>query len=268
MNDSYRIKEIARLYGLCADTLRYYEEQGILSPERGENNYRQYRIQDICNLNVIRELRGLDLPMERIREYITTRDVASTLKLMEEERRIIDRRIRELRQARRDVERRAQEVREAAAMPQEPRLLELPARPCYQLSAEAIQDDNMDFLLKKLEKKHEAVLQTLDDEKIAAVFSGVHLGQGEYGRYSSVLLIAEGARDWDVLLPAGSYASMVYRGAYSHQEEALRRLMSFVEAEGLRPLGDPLEIYHIDAHETLKRQEYVTELQIRVEKIS
>ena len=267
MEDSYRIREIARLYGLCADTLRYYEEQGILSPERGENNYRRYRIQDICNLNVIREMRELGLPMERIRDYITARDVDSTLRLMEEERRIIDRRIRELRRARRDVERRARAVEEAMALPEAPRLLELAARPCYQLSDSGIRDENMDFLLKKLEKKHEAVLRSLDDEKIAAVLSGSELRRGEYGKYSSVLLIAEGAGEWDVLLPEGLYASLVYRGAYSGQREALERLMAFVEAEKLAPAGDPLEIYHIDAHETLRREEYVTELQLPVKKI-
>ena len=30
----YKITEVARLYGLCTDTLRYYEEQGLLHPHR------------------------------------------------------------------------------------------------------------------------------------------------------------------------------------------------------------------------------------------
>ena len=266
MSDSYRIREIARLYGLCADTLRYYEEQGILSPERGENNYRRYRIQDICNLNVIRELRELDMPMERIRDYITARSVPSTLRMMEEEERIIDSRIRELRQARRNVERRIRDIREASALPEAPRLLELSGRPCYQLGNEVILDDNMDFLLRKLEKKHETVLRSLDDEKIAAVLSAEHLARGEYGCFSSVLLITPGARDWDVLLEPGLYASAVYRGSYARREETMGRLREFMEGQGLHPLDAPVEIYHIDAHETLDREEYVTEIQLRVGK--
>ena len=45
-----------RLYGLCTDTLRYYEEQGLLHPHRSEAGYRLYSIDDICNLNVILSL--------------------------------------------------------------------------------------------------------------------------------------------------------------------------------------------------------------------
>jgi DNA-binding transcriptional MerR regulator len=32
MKEYYKITEVARLYGLCTDTLRYYEEQGLLHP--------------------------------------------------------------------------------------------------------------------------------------------------------------------------------------------------------------------------------------------
>lgn len=50
MKPSYQITEVARLYGLNPDTLRYYEEQGLLHPVRGENRYRMYGIDDICNI--------------------------------------------------------------------------------------------------------------------------------------------------------------------------------------------------------------------------
>ena len=62
MKEYYKITEVARLYGLCTDTLRYYEEQGLLHPHRSETGYRLYSIDDICNLNVIRALRELDMP--------------------------------------------------------------------------------------------------------------------------------------------------------------------------------------------------------------
>ena len=40
MSVSFRVSELAALYGLNADTLRYNEEQGLLHPRRGENRYR------------------------------------------------------------------------------------------------------------------------------------------------------------------------------------------------------------------------------------
>ena len=34
---------------------------------------------------------------------------------------------------------------------------------------------------------------------------------------------------------------------------------------GRRPAGPPLELYRVDAHDTNREEEYVTELQMRVE---
>ena len=39
MKDYYKISEISRLYGIGADSLRYYERAGIITPKRGENGY-------------------------------------------------------------------------------------------------------------------------------------------------------------------------------------------------------------------------------------
>lgn len=103
MNNSYKIKEISRLYGLCSDTLRYYEEQGLLSPKRGENRYRMFGVQDIGKLNVIRSLRELDIPLERIREYIHNRDIDSTLRLLDEEETLILSQIERLREKYEDI---------------------------------------------------------------------------------------------------------------------------------------------------------------------
>ena len=36
-------------------------------------------------------------------------------------------------------------------------------------------------------------------------------------------------------------------------------------AAGRRPAGPPLELYRVDAHDTNREEEYVTELQMRVE---
>lgn len=66
MKQYFKIGEISELYHIGADSLRYYEELGILTPKRGKNNYRLYSIHDIWRLNVIRDLRPLGFSMDRI----------------------------------------------------------------------------------------------------------------------------------------------------------------------------------------------------------
>ena len=58
--------------GLChllQDPIRFYEQQGLLSPKRnGENGYRDYSEEDVEELKKIKLLRKLSLPIEEIRK--------------------------------------------------------------------------------------------------------------------------------------------------------------------------------------------------------
>lgn len=66
MKNYYKINEISKLYNIGVDSLRYYEEIGILHPMRDKNRYRQYTTSDIYRLNMIRDLRNLGFSMKHI----------------------------------------------------------------------------------------------------------------------------------------------------------------------------------------------------------
>ncbi|WP_027943162.1 MerR family transcriptional regulator [Amycolatopsis taiwanensis] len=51
-----RIGELSRLSGVSQRLLRYYEEQGLLRPQRRPSGYREYLSSDIA---VVRQIRGL-----------------------------------------------------------------------------------------------------------------------------------------------------------------------------------------------------------------
>lgn len=50
---NYTIKQTTEIAGLSADTLRYYEKEGVISPKRHENGYRFYDENDISALKYI-----------------------------------------------------------------------------------------------------------------------------------------------------------------------------------------------------------------------
>ena len=50
---SFTIKQAQEITGLSADTLRYYEKEGIVSARRGDNGYRYYDESDIGLLKYI-----------------------------------------------------------------------------------------------------------------------------------------------------------------------------------------------------------------------
>lgn len=67
----WSIQQVARLSGVTARTLRYYDEIGLLRPTRvGVNGYRYYRQAQLTRLQDILLLRELDMDLATIAEVI------------------------------------------------------------------------------------------------------------------------------------------------------------------------------------------------------
>ena len=62
------IKEVEEKVGIKKTNIRFYEEAGLLRPERSkENNYRIYSREDVEVLEKIKFLRSLGISVEDIR---------------------------------------------------------------------------------------------------------------------------------------------------------------------------------------------------------
>lgn len=265
MGTHFRVAELARLYGLNSDTLRYYEEQGLLHPRRGENRYREYSIADLCDLNIIRSLRELDVPVGEIRGYLHDRTAAATAEMLRRQQSIIREKIAALREEERAVRRRMGRLEAALAMPVgEPALVELPARRCILHREKGIPEADVDYLLKKLEHSHAGLLKDLGSRPMGAVIDPASLASGRCDRYGAVFfLCGAGDRATDSL-PAGRYASIVHAGGYDAIAGSYRRLLSFVAEQGLAAEQTPIELYRLDVHDTGVVAEYRTEIQVLV----
>jgi Cd(II)/Pb(II)-responsive transcriptional regulator len=70
-----RIGELARLADCKVETVRYYEQQGLLpAPERSEGNYRMYGNLHLERLRFIRHCRSLGMTLDNIRMLLSFRD--------------------------------------------------------------------------------------------------------------------------------------------------------------------------------------------------
>jgi DNA-binding transcriptional MerR regulator len=65
-----KIQQVEELAGISKKNIRFYEEQGLLSPGRAENGYREYGQGDVLRLKEIKLLRKLAVPIEDIRSLL------------------------------------------------------------------------------------------------------------------------------------------------------------------------------------------------------
>ncbi len=69
------IQELAKLSGVPAKTIRYYESIGLMpDPQRAENNYRQYTPEVAERLRFIVTARALGFNLTDIGEFLSARD--------------------------------------------------------------------------------------------------------------------------------------------------------------------------------------------------
>lgn len=62
-----KIGELARITGVAASTIRFYEERGLMpAPSRGGNGYRDYDQAAVAQLNLLRSLQNLGFSLDVI----------------------------------------------------------------------------------------------------------------------------------------------------------------------------------------------------------
>lgn len=63
-----KIYQVEELVGITKKNIRFYEDEGLLNPDRNpENGYREYSLKDVKQLEKIKLLRKLDVSLENIR---------------------------------------------------------------------------------------------------------------------------------------------------------------------------------------------------------
>ena len=98
------ISEVSQKYGLPADTLRYYEKVGLISPvNRKESGVRDYTETDCGWVEFIKCMRGAGLSIETLIEYVSlfrrgNRTLQKRKQLLIKERDALQQRVEQMQQ--------------------------------------------------------------------------------------------------------------------------------------------------------------------------
>lgn len=100
----YTIGELAALYGLPKQTLMYYANVGLLVPTFvHENGYRYYDVRQYLELEIILNLRKLDVSVKDIKAFLDRRSPAALTRLLKRQLTLGDTIIETIRQKQQNV---------------------------------------------------------------------------------------------------------------------------------------------------------------------
>ena len=269
MKKFYKIGDVSKIYNISTDILRYYEKIGLLIPDsRSSNGYRYYSEKQLWKLSNIRNLRKLEVGLKEITEYLETRSLMKTEKMIDFQLDKIDKSIRQLLSLKRELEGKKESIIFFKEFKDYglPEIKHLDKRYVYLTEGNFREESEINLELKRLKDKAEEENDFLFTEsEIGTLIKREEWEKGSYYDYSGTFIISR--KETSKVLPEGLYLTYFFKGDYGDVDKHYEKLKEFMENKGYRASGDIIELYHIEIHITENKDEYVTEIQIPLEKI-
>ena len=266
MKRYYKINEISKLYGIGKDSIRYYEKLGILKPRRDVNGYRLYNLKEMYKMNMIRDLRSLDFTMEQIKDYLDNQCVSHTLEMLIQEKEYLQKEQKLLKLREKRIHERIVDINQSLQVATDIiTVKKIEERYCVQINEHITRDEEVDFLVKKLEQKHEEKIRDFGNQTIGAFYDMEDVIFGDASVYESIFFVLDmKTKDYDFVLPEGEYLSYYYKGTYEQNQECCGKVLEYAKENNLKNDGKLFEFYHIDNRDTIDEREFLTEIQLRI----
>ncbi len=264
----FKIGEIAKLFHLSVSSLRHYEALGMVVPEYTdpESGYRYYGLDQFESINTLRYLRQLDMPLDRISEFLAGRDLNKMEQLLEEQKKEVSRRIAELESISGKIDRRLLQIfMSRNAVVDTISDIESPFLRLAWIKYDLPTDPGIeiDSPLKQIETDQKEALIFLG--KAGLSISQEKLEQGRFDRYDGVFILLDDEDNYDgpvIRIYPQRCLKISFRGLHKDAEPYYRRLMDYMKANGMEPAGFSREITLVDQGLSQDPADFLTEIRI------
>ncbi|QZY55181.1 MerR family transcriptional regulator [Crassaminicella profunda] len=267
MKKEYTIGEICKLYNIGPDSMRYYEKKGLITPRRRKNGYRIYSIEEVWKLNIIKDLRKLKFSVKQIKEYLEDRSIQSTKALVDHEIKLIEKEIESLEDTNKNLKRKLDSLKQINKIKdyEKIKIKNIPLRKIILIEQDVSKDEEIDLAFRKLQSISDEKVFLFGNKDMGAFISDEGMKRGRYNLYQKVFFFVEDVENYDyICLPEGYYATLVYKGAYEKSQRFISQMLMYIKKHHYSLRGNPLEIYRVDIHQTAKKEEFITEIQIPI----
>lgn len=266
MKITYRIGELAKIFNISTDTLRFYEKKGLLRADRDENGYRIYSIFDIWILNVITSMKDLGISLSEIKNFLENRSVANEKNLLYEEHDFLEEKIDRLIRQKIELENRIKILEDASNEDDfyKVKFKEKSQRKIIYTQYDLSTDESVDLAFSNLRSRSDTI--HFFNRDFGVVLSKENIKKENFNSYKfGFLKVDINSAVYDRILPEGTYASLRFKGPYKNTKKAYKTLFGELERKKLETADYAIESYLIDINSTSNEDEYVTELEIKID---
>lgn len=270
MKNLFTIGEMAQLFNINAKTLRYYHEIGILIPEKTDERtgYRYYSTRQFERLNTILYLRALHIPLDNITRFFHSRDISAMTQLLEEQKEKIQKNIQDMKRIEKKLNSRLAQLTQARGkIPGKIQEKILPERYIIYLKKEIPVTDDLEYPIRELEKKGH-FQSSVFLGKIGVSISMNALGSHDFSRFSGIFILTEkeDGISPESALPSGLWLILCFTGTHTQAAPYYLELLEYIRGNELEITGDAVEITLIDYGMTDDPDQFMTEIQIPVQR--
>ena len=269
MKEYYSIGEMAKLNFISPHTLRYYDKIDLLKPSHinEETGYRYYSYKDFLFLDAIQYLRHFDMSLEEIKEQFECRTVEGTLELYEKQLEKLHENIEALKNIEKRIVHNIENLKasRSRAFSEEIEIVDLKKLYALILDDTVENDDEYEVKIRKLSHRlYNNHFQHMGDYIGLKDKNDLYCGNYNKTKYIGNMCIGKPSYTSMKVIPAGKYLRMCYIGETEGIDRAYKKIMGYIQEEGLEITGNTIETYAIDYIDTRKTDEYVTIIEVPV----
>lgn len=272
MRDLFTVGEMSKLFNVNIKTLRYYDEINLFKPILVDrtNNYRYYSTAQFEQLNTIMYLKALGMPLSTIKFHLNKRSIDNITKLFEKQKELTEEKIKELEIIKKKIENRLSQINYARQydnldVVQE---IEFKERAIILLRQEIKSNKDLELSIRHLENKSNKNASIFSG-KVGVSISADKLKNKIFDEYDSIFLFTEDeefSKELVKVLPQGIYITIRFSGTHINSPVYYGKLLKYIEEKGYIIIDDSIEITLIDFGLTTEKSEFVTEIQILINK--
>ena len=270
----YLISDVARFFNISSQTLRYYDQIGLLHPGYVDlrTGYRYYTLENFNTLYLIRELKDLGFSLREIQDYCQAKNMQQMERSLKKKRQECLRKISELQKISNRISfyEEALKTLHNGNRKSHCRIETFPVRNAFMIQANFRAEDIRQYIAVAYQSYMSSpdIAQRRERSHVVLIISEENICRREFRIYDGIGILTDRPASGknNIRFMSGEYAILDHVGGYETTYRSYQKLFSYLQQEGYEAAGCATEVSVTNITMTEQVDQFVTQLQIPIRK--